>query len=104
MTDQVPKDQVAGRVNRLRELASELAVQAIADRLGQSRQILVEAIDQEGGAVGYSPEYLRVRGVRLAQGADPIRRGQIRTMRLDGIEGETALATVVQAVEKDLTW
>lgn len=95
MGGQVPAGLAADRAGRLREKASQLAVNAIRERLGQTRPVLVEQVKRDGRVLGYSPEYIQVIGLQYAQGAEAARPGQIRSMRLDGIGEESALAVIL---------
>ena len=91
MPDQVPRALSAQRSEILRHKAQELASRAIRDRLGQTREILVEQIDSQGRAEGYTPEYLHVKAPVPQAGGEAPRRGQIRLLRLTGQEGPSAL-------------
>ncbi|HPX92721.1 MAG TPA: tRNA (N(6)-L-threonylcarbamoyladenosine(37)-C(2))-methylthiotransferase MtaB [Bacillota bacterium] len=95
MAGRVSKETAAQRSRILRDTARELAVSAIRDRLGQSREVLVERMDRKGRALGYSPEYIQVIGEAAGPQTTPPVRGQVRAMRLLGVEGEAALASIL---------
>lgn len=94
MTGQVPEELAALRSFILHKTASELAARAIRARLGQTRDLLVERIDQEGKALGYTPEYIQVKGGPAGPQTAALRRGQIRAARIVGLEGDMALAVI----------
>ncbi len=95
MAGQVPGEVAALRSRMLRETASELAIKAIETRMGQIREVLVEQIDEKGRALGYTPEYIQVIAEPRELQSTGLRRGQIRAVRLVGVEGEAALARFV---------
>ncbi len=104
MPGQVPAAIAMERSEILRAKAAELAVKAIADRMGQSFEVLVEQFDDKGRAEGYTPEYIFVKGVarrrrsdRDALGGDMPARGAIVPMKIVGSDGETAVAEVLSA-------
>lgn len=83
-------DQVSlERSERLRELAKKEAEKAIRERMGQVRELLVEQCDGEGRAWGYTEDYLHA-GVQIPQDGPPPRQGDIRKIRITGLEGESA--------------
>ena len=94
MTGQVTEELAALRSLILHKTASELAARAIRARLGQTRDLLVERIDQEGKALGYTPEYIQVKGGPAGPQTAALRRGQIRAARIVGLEGDMALAVI----------
>ncbi|NLA96308.1 MAG: tRNA (N(6)-L-threonylcarbamoyladenosine(37)-C(2))-methylthiotransferase MtaB [Clostridiaceae bacterium] len=95
MAGQVPEELAALRSRILHGTASELAARAIKARMGQTRDVLVEQIDEKGRALGYTPEYIQVKGGPAGPQTAVLQRGQIRAMRMTGLEGETALAAIV---------
>ncbi|HZK28701.1 MAG TPA: tRNA (N(6)-L-threonylcarbamoyladenosine(37)-C(2))-methylthiotransferase MtaB [Clostridia bacterium] len=95
MQDQVEKAVSIHRSRILREKATELALRAIHERMGETRQVLVERFDSQGRAEGYTPEYIYVKGSQGSGGESLPRRGDIRLMRIRGVEGETAIAEIV---------
>lgn len=95
MSGQVPEELAIMRSCILHETASQLTTRAIRARLDQTRDILVERIDQEGRALGYTPEYIQVKGGPACPQTAALRRGQIRAARIVGLEGERALAVIV---------
>lgn len=95
MAGRIPEKEAALRSRILHDTAAELARAAIETRLGQSRDLLVEQIDEKGRALGYSPEYIQVIGEAPEPPAAPFQRGQIRAVRLVGVEGEAALARII---------
>ncbi len=95
MPGQVRKDLAIERSQILRTKASELAVLAIRERMGETRQVLVERFDSQGRAEGYTPEYIYVKGLTRPDRKPPLVSGDITLMRIIGVEEETALAEIL---------
>lgn len=102
MPQQVPADIAIERSEILRAKATELAVKAIEDRMGQVFEVLIEQFDDQGRAEGYTPDYIFVKGV-MREVSDVVQtrdrslpaRGSIVPMKIIGIEDEMALAEMI---------
>ena len=74
----------------MHELAHDLAVKAIENSLGQSRYVLVERDDEQGRWHGYTEDYLPT--IITPPAGQPISRGKLLKVRLNGREDTLALA------------
>lgn len=102
MPHQVPSTVVAERSEILRAKAAHLAEIAIRERLGQTRDVLIETFDERGRMEGYTPEYIFVKGhsrradrLRGASSVELPEQGAIVPMRIVGIEEQTAIAEII---------
>ena len=102
MPHQVPSEVVAERSEILRAKAAQLAEDAIRERLGQTRDVLIETFDERGRAEGYTPEYIFVKGhsrrancLQEAYGVELPEQGSIVPMRIVDIEEQTAIAEII---------
>ncbi len=87
MPDQIPEQVKADRVRRLIALGDELARAYHEKQIGKTVPVLLEE-SVEGGAVGYTPEYVHVR---VPQGA----AGEVVNVRLAAIEGDGMLGEAI---------
>lgn len=102
MPDRVPNAIAAERSEILRAKAAQLAQDAIRERLGKTREVLVEKLDACGRAEGYTPEYIFVKGAIRQEGClagshrieMPV-QGSIVPMRIVGVEDQTAIAEII---------
>ena len=84
LSDKVPAEAIAERVERITDLIEELTAQRAEDRIGESVRVLVEEVDEvTGDAVGRAEH----------QGPDV--DGTTRVVGLTAAPGETVRATVV---------
>ena len=90
LADQVHGDIKRERAERMHELAHDLAVKAIENSLGQSRYVLVERDDEQGRWHGYTEDYLPT--IITPPAGQPISRGKLLKVRLNGREDTLALA------------
>lgn len=81
MPDQIPESVKAERVKRLIALGDELAREYHETFLGRTVPVLVEERLPDGGAVGYTPEYIHVR---MPCGET----GKVQKVRLTSLEGD----------------
>lgn len=95
LPDRVPGPVAAERSRILRDRAAELTHKAIENRLGLTREVLVEQVDGSGRAEGYTPEYILVRGGPSGTGLLPPVPGEIQAMRITGFEDGLALASLL---------
>ncbi|HHW92890.1 MAG TPA: MiaB/RimO family radical SAM methylthiotransferase [Clostridiaceae bacterium] len=94
LSRQVPDSIAAERSVILRAKAAQLAEAAIRDRIGQTRDVLIEKFDSHGRAEGYTPEYIFVKGHGLSDvyGGKGLGKGSIVPMQIVGAEEQTAIA------------
>ena len=91
LSDKVPAEAIAERVERITDLIEELTAQRAEDRIGETVRVLVEDVDEEtGDAVGRAEH----------QGPDV--DGTTRVVGATAAPGETLLATVVGTEGIDL--
>ena len=91
LSDKVPAEAIAERVERITDLIEELTAQRAEDRIGETVRVLVEDVDEEtGDAVGRAEH----------QGPDV--DGTTRVVGATAGPGETLLATVVGTEGIDL--
>ena len=90
MDGQVDEAVKAQRVHRLIALGDKLSRRYREGFLGQVAQVLLEeALPDNGGAEGYTPEYIHVR----AQNGRP---GALALVRLEALTEEGMAGTVVE--------
>lgn len=91
LSDKVPAEAIAERVERLTDLIEELTAQRAEDRIGETVRVLVEEVDDEtGDAVGRAEH----------QGPDV--DGTTRVVGVPAVPGQTVLATVTGTEGIDL--
>ena len=89
MPDQIPEHVKADRVKRLIALGDRLALHYHEAQLGQMAPVLLEESLEDGGMVGYTPEYIHVR---VPHGES----GKVVNVRLAAIEGDGMLGEYVE--------
>ncbi len=95
LPDRLPPSILAARSQILRDKAELLTQRVIGSRLGETREILVEQVDDSGEVGGYTPEYIQVKIRPVGgDGAAPL-PGEIRSIRILGFEGGSALASLL---------
>lgn len=95
MTGRLSRPEVDRRARLLRRKADELYVSAIRDRLGQTREVLVEELDDLGRGAGYTPEYIQVSLEAAPEGLEKASRGQVRRVSLTGVRDRQALGRLL---------
>ena len=99
LPDHLPEHVVAQRVARLTDLVEELTSQRAEDRVGETVEVLVEAVDGvlvEGRTAGQAPD---VDGATTLSGpgSDGVRVGDLVRARVIGSEGVDLVAALVGA-------
>ena len=89
MLDQIPEHVKADRVKRLIALGDRLALHYHEAQLGKMAPVLLEESLEDGGMVGYTPEYIHVR---VPHGES----GKVVNVRLAAIEGDGMLGEYVE--------
>ena len=89
MPDQIPEHVKADRVKRLIALGDRLALHYHEAQLGKMAPVLLEESLEDGGMVGYTPEYIHVR---VPHGES----GKVVNVRLAAIEGDGMLGEYVE--------
>lgn len=88
MPDQVSENVKASRVKRLIALGDRLAGTYHENQLGKIAPVLLEESLEEGGMVGYTPEYIHVR---VPYGES----GKVVNVRLTAVDGDGMLGEYV---------
>jgi len=91
MQHPVPKREKMRRARLLAETAAQLEQASLARAVGTRCRVLLEEYDESGRAVGYTPQYLRVR----LDGPGGERGTEIET-QITGWEGTTLLGAVIR--------
>lgn len=84
---QVPEEVKKIRANKLIEIGNQLEIAYVQSLKGAEKEVLFETASPDGGAEGYTREYVRVR-------ADA-RPGEIRRVRIGETQGTLAVGTIL---------
>lgn len=84
---QVPEEVKKNRANKLIEIGNQLEIAYVQSLKGAEKEVLFETASSDGGAEGYTREYVRVR-------ADA-RPGEICTVRIGETQGTLAVGTIL---------
>ena len=84
---QVPEKVKKIRANKLIEIGNQLEIAYVQSLKGAEKEVLFETASPDGGAEGYTREYVRVR-------ADA-RPGEIRRVRIGETQGTLAVGTIL---------
>jgi ribosomal protein S12 methylthiotransferase len=99
LPDKIDADEVARRAARVGALAEELTAQRAEERVGDTVEVLVEAVDDEAGAEGraahQAPEVDGICRLVVPGGARALRVGDLVAAKVIGSEGVDLVAEVL---------